>query len=159
MKAHLTDLAAHLRHAKAMLLIDDISYSIAGRHLIVHASTSIPDDHKVGIVRRNRTGKATLFRRIRGELALETGRITLASQTRIGASPRASRAKARPAKADHNGLRLALSPGTSHSAPLSSCWKYPRGGVGGQRPPTWSDLRSKFDIPPKKEPLRNRSGS
>ena len=38
----------------------------------------------MGIVGRNGTGKTTLFRIIRGELALETGEITLPSRARIG---------------------------------------------------------------------------
>lgn len=67
-----------------MLRIDDITYSVAGRTLIEHASTTIPEGHKVGIVGRNGTGKTTLFRLIRGELALETGRISLPSRARIG---------------------------------------------------------------------------
>ncbi len=73
-----------MRHAGAMLRINDISYSVAGRTLIDHASVSIPDGHKVGIVGRNGTGKTTLFRLIRGELALESGEISLPSRARIG---------------------------------------------------------------------------
>jgi ATP-binding cassette subfamily F protein 3 len=67
-----------------MLLIKDISYSVEGRPLIDHASATIPDGHKVGIVGRNGTGKSTLFRLIRGELTLDTGEISLPSQARIG---------------------------------------------------------------------------
>jgi ATP-binding cassette, subfamily F, member 3 len=67
-----------------MLRISDISYSVAGRPLIENATASIPDGHKVGIVGRNGTGKTTLFRLIRGELALEGGAITLPSRARIG---------------------------------------------------------------------------
>ena len=67
-----------------MLHIDDITYSVAGRTLIENASASIPDGHKVGIVGRNGTGKTTLFRLIRGELALESGSISLPSRARIG---------------------------------------------------------------------------
>ncbi len=67
-----------------MLRITDISYSVAGRPLIVNASATIPDGHKVGIVGRNGTGKTTLFRLIRGELALESGVITLPNRARIG---------------------------------------------------------------------------
>ncbi len=67
-----------------MLRIDDISYSVAGRPLIENASASIPDGHKVGIVGRNGTGKTTLFRIIRGELALDGGAITLPQRARIG---------------------------------------------------------------------------
>ena len=68
----------------AMLRIDDITYSVAGRTLIESASASIPDGHKVGIVGRNGTGKTTLFRLIRGELALESGSLSLPSRARIG---------------------------------------------------------------------------
>ncbi|WP_371224053.1 ABC-F family ATP-binding cassette domain-containing protein [Roseovarius sp. 2305UL8-3] len=67
-----------------MLRIDDISYSVAGRPLIENASVTIPGGHKVGIVGRNGTGKTTLFRLIRGELALESGAITLPQRARIG---------------------------------------------------------------------------
>src|SRR6056297_2575765 len=67
-----------------MLRIDDITYSVAGRTLIEHASATIPEGHKVGIVGRNGTGKTTLFRLLRGELALEGGSITLPPRARIG---------------------------------------------------------------------------
>ena len=67
-----------------MLRIDDIPYSIAGRPLFEGASAIIPTGHKVGLVGRNGTGKTTLFRLIRGELALEGGAITLPQGARIG---------------------------------------------------------------------------
>ncbi len=67
-----------------MLRIDDISYSIAGRPLFEHASASIPSGHKVGLVGPNGTGKTTLFKLLRGELALDGGAISLPSRARIG---------------------------------------------------------------------------
>ncbi len=67
-----------------MLRFDNISYAVAGRPLIEGASAVIPDGHKVGLVGRNGTGKTTLFKLIRGELALETGDISLPSRARIG---------------------------------------------------------------------------
>ncbi|MDF1857127.1 ABC-F family ATP-binding cassette domain-containing protein [Pseudooceanicola sp.] len=67
-----------------MLRISDISYAVAGRTLIDHASATIPDGHKVGIVGRNGAGKTTLFHLIRGDLVLETGQITLPPRARIG---------------------------------------------------------------------------
>ncbi|MEO1140563.1 MAG: ABC-F family ATP-binding cassette domain-containing protein [Pseudomonadota bacterium] len=67
-----------------MLRLDNISYSVAGRPLIDGASAMIPEGHKVGIVGRNGTGKTTLFKLIRGELALETGEVALPARTRIG---------------------------------------------------------------------------
>ena len=67
-----------------MLRIDDIRYAVEGRPLFEGASAVIPDGHKVGLVGRNGTGKTTLFRLIRGELALETGTISVPRQARIG---------------------------------------------------------------------------
>jgi ATP-binding cassette, subfamily F, member 3 len=71
-------------HGMAMLKLDNISYSVAGRPLIEGASVMIPEGHKVGIVGRNGTGKTTLFKLIRGELALDGGDITLPARARIG---------------------------------------------------------------------------
>jgi ATP-binding cassette subfamily F protein 3 len=67
-----------------MLRIDDITFAIAGRPLFEGAGAVIPEGHKVGLVGRNGTGKTTLFRLIRGELALESGSITLPARARIG---------------------------------------------------------------------------
>ncbi|MFY0633101.1 MAG: ABC-F family ATP-binding cassette domain-containing protein [Vannielia sp.] len=67
-----------------MLRVSDISFAMEGRPLFEHASAAIPEGHKVGLVGRNGTGKTTLFRLIRGELALEGGDISLPSRARIG---------------------------------------------------------------------------
>ena len=67
-----------------MLRIEDIRYAVAGRPLFEGASAQIPSGHKVGLVGRNGTGKTTLFRLIRGELALEGGEIALPRGARIG---------------------------------------------------------------------------
>jgi len=67
-----------------MLKLENISYSVEGRPLIENSSAVIPTGHKVGLVGRNGSGKTTLFRLIRGELTLETGRITLPARARIG---------------------------------------------------------------------------
>ena len=67
-----------------MLKISNISYSVEGRPLFDGASASIPDGHKVGLVGRNGTGKTTLFRLIRAELALEGGSLSLPSRAQIG---------------------------------------------------------------------------
>ena len=67
-----------------MLRIDDIRFAIEGRPLFEGASANIPDGHKVGFVGRNGTGKTTLFKLIRGELALESGSITINRGARIG---------------------------------------------------------------------------
>ncbi|MDJ0821472.1 MAG: ABC-F family ATP-binding cassette domain-containing protein, partial [Paracoccaceae bacterium] len=67
-----------------MLRISDISYAVEGRPLFDGASATIPEGHKVGLVGPNGAGKTTLFRLIRGELALESGAITLPARARIG---------------------------------------------------------------------------
>ncbi len=67
-----------------MLRIEDITYAVEGRPLFDGASATIPDGHKVGLVGRNGTGKTTLFRLIRGELALESGNISVPKRARIG---------------------------------------------------------------------------
>ncbi len=67
-----------------MLRIDDITFSVEGRPLFEGASATIPEGHKVGLVGRNGTGKTTLFRLIRGELALEGGSIGIPQRARIG---------------------------------------------------------------------------
>jgi ATP-binding cassette subfamily F protein 3 len=67
-----------------MLTITDLSLRVAGRLLIDHASLALPAGAKAGLVGRNGTGKTTLFRAITGDLAAETGSISLPKNTRIG---------------------------------------------------------------------------
>ncbi len=73
-----------MRQTPLMLVIDNISCSIAGRPLFAGASARIPAGHKVGIVGANGSGKTTLFRLIRGEIEPESGTITLPVRTRTG---------------------------------------------------------------------------
>jgi ATP-binding cassette subfamily F protein 3 len=67
-----------------MLSISDISARIAGRLLIDHATLFLPEGTKAGFVGRNGAGKSTLFRIISGDLASETGAISLPRNCRIG---------------------------------------------------------------------------
>jgi ATP-binding cassette subfamily F protein 3 len=67
-----------------MLSISDISVRIAGRLLIDQGSAQIVPGSRVGLVGRNGTGKSTLFKAIRGELAIESGTITLPPRWQIG---------------------------------------------------------------------------
>src|SRR6201995_196314 len=60
-----------------MLSISDISVRLAGRLLIDQATVQITPGARVGMVGRNGTGKSTLFRAIRGELATESGTIAI----------------------------------------------------------------------------------
>ena len=67
-----------------MLTISKISYAIEGKPLFDSASANIPTGHKVGIVGRNGTGKTTLFKLVKGDLALDGGTIEVPSYFRIG---------------------------------------------------------------------------
>ncbi|NMG38730.1 ATP-binding cassette domain-containing protein [Chelativorans sp. ZYF759] len=67
-----------------MLILDDISLRVAGRLLIDHSSLTLPSGAKAGLVGRNGTGKTTLFRAITGDLATESGRISLPKGSRLG---------------------------------------------------------------------------
>ncbi len=67
-----------------MLAIRNITFTLEGKRLFDDASVLIPTGHKVGFVGRNGTGKTTLFRLIRGELALDSGEIEVARRARIG---------------------------------------------------------------------------
>ena len=67
-----------------MLAFKNISFTLEGKKLIDDASALIPAGHKVGFVGRNGTGKTTLFRLIRGELALDGGEIEVPRRARIG---------------------------------------------------------------------------
>src|SRR6478752_1617115 len=67
-----------------MLLINDISIRLAGRLLIDQATVQITPGARVGLVGRNGTGKSTLFRAIRGELATESGSIAIPPRWRVG---------------------------------------------------------------------------
>lgn len=67
-----------------MLIINDLSLRIAGRLLLDHTSLTLPAGSKAGLVGRNGTGKTTLFRAITGDLASETGNVSMPKNTRIG---------------------------------------------------------------------------
>jgi ATP-binding cassette subfamily F protein 3 len=67
-----------------MLTINDLSLRVAGRLLLDHASLALPAGAKAGLVGRNGAGKTTLFRAITGDLAAETGSISLPRNMRIG---------------------------------------------------------------------------
>jgi ATP-binding cassette subfamily F protein 3 len=67
-----------------MLVITDLSVRLAGRLLIDHASAQIAPGARVGLVGRNGTGKSTLFRAIRSELAAESGTIDIPPRWRVG---------------------------------------------------------------------------
>jgi ATP-binding cassette subfamily F protein 3 len=67
-----------------MITISELSTRIAGRLLLDHASVSLPSGTKAGLVGRNGAGKSTLFKILVGELAPESGGISIPKQARIG---------------------------------------------------------------------------
>jgi ATP-binding cassette, subfamily F, member 3 len=67
-----------------MLRIEDLTYRIAGREILSHATVHVPLGHKVGVVGRNGAGKTTLLRLIAGELQADGGRVQLRAGARIG---------------------------------------------------------------------------
>ncbi|MBW8857585.1 MAG: ABC-F family ATP-binding cassette domain-containing protein, partial [Bradyrhizobium sp.] len=67
-----------------MLSITDLSIRLAGRLLIDQSSVQITPGSRVGMVGRNGTGKSTLFKVIRGELAAEHGMVSLPPRWRVG---------------------------------------------------------------------------
>ena len=67
-----------------MLAISKLFYAIDGKPIFEGASATIPNGHKVGIVGRNGTGKTTLFKLIKGDLAADGGTIEVPSYFRIG---------------------------------------------------------------------------
>ena len=67
-----------------MLSINDVTYRIAGRTLLDHATVVVHERSRVGLVGRNGAGKSTLFRLINGEIAPETGSVTIARGIKTG---------------------------------------------------------------------------
>ncbi|MBS0410593.1 MAG: ABC-F family ATP-binding cassette domain-containing protein [Proteobacteria bacterium] len=68
-----------------MLRINDLVFDAWGRRFFDHASVSLPNGAKVGLVGRNGAGKSTLFKIILGHLTPGDGEITMPRDARIGA--------------------------------------------------------------------------
>jgi len=67
-----------------MLHIHDLVFDAWGRRFFDHATVSLPQGAKVGLVGRNGAGKTTLFRLIQGQLSAGGGEIELRRHARIG---------------------------------------------------------------------------
>ena len=67
-----------------MLIVDDVTYRIAGRTLLDGASVVIPTGAKVGFVGKNGTGKTTLFKLVTGDIHAESGTTSIPRGARIG---------------------------------------------------------------------------
>jgi ATP-binding cassette subfamily F protein 3 len=67
-----------------MLHINELTCRIGPRLLIDRATVALPEGSRTGLVGRNGAGKTTLFRLIAGEIAPESGTISLPRNARIG---------------------------------------------------------------------------
>ncbi len=67
-----------------MLHVNDLTYRIEGRMLFDKATFAMHDKTKMGLIGRNGTGKSTLFRLIRGEIAPEAGEARIKKGARMG---------------------------------------------------------------------------
>jgi ATP-binding cassette subfamily F protein 3 len=67
-----------------MLVIDNVTYRIAGRAILERASTRLPAGRRIGLVGRNGAGKSTLLRLMAGEAAADEGAIEKPASWRVG---------------------------------------------------------------------------
>ena len=67
-----------------MLSIENLTYRIAGREILVGASARLPAGRRIGLVGRNGAGKSTLLKLILGELAPDLGEIQAGASWRMG---------------------------------------------------------------------------
>jgi ATP-binding cassette, subfamily F, member 3 len=68
----------------SVLILDAVSYSIAGRNLLERASLMVDPGRRIGLIGRNGAGKSTLLKLIGGELQADGGTIRLGQRVRLG---------------------------------------------------------------------------
>src|ERR1700722_4418957 len=68
----------------SVLILDNLSYSIAGRLLLDRASLMVDPGRRIGLIGRNGAGKSTLLKLIGGELQPDGGTIRLGNRVRMG---------------------------------------------------------------------------
>jgi ATP-binding cassette subfamily F protein 3 len=68
----------------SVLILDNVSYSIAGRALLERASLMVDPGRRIGLIGRNGAGKSTLLKLIGGELQVDGGTIRLGQRVRMG---------------------------------------------------------------------------
>jgi ATP-binding cassette, subfamily F, member 3 len=68
----------------SVLSLEDLSYSIAGRPLLDHASLMVDDGRRIGLIGRNGAGKSTLLKLIAGGLRPDGGAIRLGNRVKLG---------------------------------------------------------------------------
>lgn len=67
-----------------MLHINDVTLRLGPRILFDKATAALPERGRIGFVGRNGAGKTTLFKMISGELAPESGALSIPRQMRLG---------------------------------------------------------------------------
>jgi len=68
----------------SVLIIENLSYSIAGRALMERASLMVDPGRRIGLIGRNGAGKSTLLKLIAGQLSPDGGSIKLGQRVRLG---------------------------------------------------------------------------
>ena len=68
----------------SVLILDNLSYSIAGRPLLEHAGLLVDSGRRIGLIGRNGAGKSTLLKLIAGQLQPDGGTIRLGQRVRLG---------------------------------------------------------------------------
>ena len=126
-----------------MLVIENITYRIAGREILSGASAQLPTGRRVGLVGRNGAGKTTLLKLILGELHADGGEISLPSGARMGSVAQESAFEA-------------------GSACSTLCWRPIRSGQHFWTKPTMRPIRTASgtftpDLPPSM-PMPHRRG-
>ncbi len=77
------DFSASNRQTKQLVNLDDVSYSIGGRHLFEHLTFAVTSGMRVGLVGPNGSGKTTLLRLMRGDIEPSRGKIKRADALRV----------------------------------------------------------------------------
>jgi ATP-binding cassette subfamily F protein 3 len=68
----------------SVLILDNLSYSIAGRVLLNQANLMVDPGRRIGLIGRNGAGKSTLLKLIGGTLQPDGGMIRLGNRVRLG---------------------------------------------------------------------------
>jgi ATP-binding cassette subfamily F protein 3 len=68
----------------SVLILENLSYSIAGRNLLDRAALMVDPGRRIGLIGRNGAGKSTLLKLIGGELQPDGGTIRLGARVRMG---------------------------------------------------------------------------
>ena len=67
-----------------MLVIENVTYRIAGRAILDGASAQLPAGRRIGLVGRNGAGKSTLLRLVAGDAEPDDGTIAIPARWRVG---------------------------------------------------------------------------